>query len=393
MIKREIENVCLKLFSQYPILTITGPRQSGKTTLARNLFPKKPYVNLEMPDERRFALEDPRSFLSKFPGGAILDEIQRVPDLPSYLQGIVDDKKQNGLFVLTGSQQFEISRSISQSLAGRTAMVKLLPLSAGELAGYSPLGDLDALLIAGFYPGLHIQKIRPYHFYSSYFETYVERDLRQLSQIDDLRIFDTFVRLLAGRAGSLLNYSGLANDCGISQPTAKKWLSLLEASYIAFLLPPFFRNIGKRLIKMPKLYFFDTGLLCFLLGIENTKHLASHPLRGNIFENFVVVELLKFRFNQARHSNLFYYRDRAGNEVDVIIDQGTRLVPIEIKSARTETPEYLKSLRTFSALFPKETGEGFVVYDGAGEHAIDGFSFLNWKNLSVTMDEKTGGEH
>jgi predicted AAA+ superfamily ATPase len=380
MIKREIESSCRALSAQYPVITITGPRQSGKTTLARNLFPQKPYVNLEMPDERRFAIEDPRSFLARFPDGAILDEIQRTPDIPSYLQGIVDDKKQNGLFVLTGSQQFEVSQTISQSLAGRTAMIKLLPLSVGECVGTVPVDDLDTLLQAGFYPGLHMQHIQPEIFYSNYFETYVERDLRQLSQIDDLMVFEKFVRLLAGRAGSLLNYSSIANDCGVSPPTIKKWVSLLEAGYIAFLMPPFFRNIGKRLIKLPKIYFFDVGLLCFLVGIKTKEHLAAHPLRGNIFENFVVMELLKSRYNLAQRSDLYFYRDQAGNEVDVIIDLGNQLIPVEVKSSRTATPDFLKIMHRFQELFPQEVRRGLVIYDGTEEPAVDTFAFVNWAN-------------
>jgi predicted AAA+ superfamily ATPase len=283
LIKRTIGPVCRDAFKKYPIITITGPRQSGKTTLAKSLFPKMPYVNMEFPDDRRLAIEDPRGFLNNYPEGAILDEIQRTPELPSYLQGIVDEKKKNGMFVLTGSQQFEISQSITQSLAGRTAMIKLLPFTIEELYGPAFAGEVDTVMLNGFYPGLHINKINSSRYYSNYLETYIERDLRQLSQIENLTTFEKFVRLLASRAGSLLNASSIANDCGVSMPTIGKWLSLLEASYIVFLLPPFFRNIGKRLIKSPKIYFHDTGLLCFLLGIENESHLKSHPLRGNIF--------------------------------------------------------------------------------------------------------------
>lgn len=381
MIKREIETVCYKLFSQYPIITITGPRQSGKTTLAQKLFPEKPYINLEFPDQRQFAIDDPRGFLNRYPDGAILDEIQRTPELPSYLQGIVDEKKRNGMFVLTGSRQFEVVRNISQSLAGRTAMVQLLPLTAGELASYAPLPDLTTLLVNGFFPGLHVNKVSPSHFYAAYFETYIERDLRQLSQIENLRTFEKFVRLLAARTGGLLNHHGIANDCGVSQPTVRKWVTLLEAGYIVFELHPFYRNIGKRLIKTPKIYFFDTGLLCFLLGVETAAHLTAHPLRGAIFENFIVAELLKKRLNSARLSNMTFYRDRAGNEVDVVVEDGGELLPVEIKSSQTASPDFAKSLRYFGALFPDQVKKGLVVYDGNEEAVLGSCRFVNWKNL------------
>jgi predicted AAA+ superfamily ATPase len=382
MIKREIETICLELFRQYPVITITGPRQSGKTTLAKKLFPDKPYVNLEFPDQRLLAAQDPRAFLHAFPNGVILDEIQRVPELPSYIQGIVDEKQQNGMFVLTGSQQFEISQNISQSLAGRTAMIKLAPLSIGELHDWAELPDINTLMFNGFYPGLHTRKIAPYHFYSNYFETYIVRDLRQLSLIDNLMLFEKFVHILATRAASLLNYQSLANDCGVSQPTIKKWISLLEASYIIFVLPPFFSNIGKRLIKSPKIYFLDTGLLCFLLGIESVQHVASHPLRGAIFENCMVVELLKHRWNAAKRSNLFFFRDSAGNEVDVLAKDGGKLLPIEIKSAQTPSQEFIKSLRYIRKLYPDQINRGMVVYDGTIEQQLDGFEYVNWKNMT-----------
>ncbi len=387
MIKRTITNTCIELFNQYPIITITGPRQSGKTTLARNIFPDKPYVNLEFPNLRSFAINDPRGFLNNYPDGAILDEVQRVPELPSYLQGIVDEKKRNGLFVLTGSQQLEISQSITQSLAGRTAMIKLLPLSIEELLTFSPAETCTAMMFKGFYPGLHAHSIQPHHFYANYFETYLERDLRQLTLIENLTLFEKFVRLLAARAGNLLNNQGIANDCGVTQPTVRKWVTLLEASYIVFELPPFFRTIGKRLIKTPKIYFYDTGLLCFLLGIETEAHLASHPLRGAIFENCMVMELLKRRLNRAMRSNLFFYRDRAGNEIDVIAENGSTLLPIEIKASQTSTIDFFKGLRLFKALYPQEVHNGLVVYDGEAEPEIDICRFINWKNLDRAMNK------
>lgn len=381
MIKREIEQVCKQLFAQYPILSITGPRQSGKTTLARALFPEKPYINFEYPDQRRLAIEDPRSFLKKFPEGAILDEIQRAPEIPSYLQGIVDEKKANGMYVLTGSQQFEVSQTISQSLAGRTAMIKLLPFTLGELASCATLQSLDEIMLNGFYPGRHVNAIDPKHYYSNYLETYIERDLRRISQIENLSLFEKFVRLLASRASSLLNANSLANDCGVSVPTIGRWISILEASYIVFMMPPFFRNIGKRLIKSPKIYFFDTGLLCFLLGIENRRHLESHPQRGAVFENMVVIELLKKRYNQGLHSNLNFFRDKTGNEVDVVLDQGISIIPIEIKSAQTPHQDFCRGLKVIRTLLPAEVNSGYVVYDGEIEQAVDSFEYINWRRM------------
>jgi predicted AAA+ superfamily ATPase len=384
MINRQISSYCLDISAKYPVISITGPRQSGKTTLAKSLFQEKPYVNLESPDVRCLALEDPRGFLGKYPDGVILDEIQRAPELPSYIQGIVDEKQKNGMYVLTGSQQFEISQHINQSLAGRVGLVRLLPLTIGENASFSAQPDLDTLMLNGFYPRQLIQSIPPNQFFADYFETYIERDIRQLSQIDNLQLFDKCVKLLASRTGNLLNYSSLANDCGVSQPTITRWISILESCYVAFLLPPFFRNIGKRLIKTPKVYFYDTGLLCFLLGIETTAHLSSHPLRGAIFENLVVIELLKQRFNQGKRSNLSFYRDRTGNEVDIIMEEGSTLKPIEIKTSQTPATDFLRSLRTFTAMFPTEVHSGSIIYAGQEKYSTDIYEYHPWQELSKT---------
>lgn len=382
MIHREIAHQCIKFTKQYPVLTITGPRQAGKTTLAKHLFPKKKYVNLEAPDIRRLAIEDPRSFLQQFPDGAILDEIQRVPELCSYIQTIVDDKNKKGMFILTGSQQFEISQNISQSLAGRTAIIKLLPLSMKELFLYKKKKNIDFVLLHGFYPRLHNEKLNPYHFYSNYFETYIERDLQQLSQIDNLIIFEKFVHLLAGHIGGLLNYNTLANDLGVSQPTIKKWISILQASYIVFLLPPYYKNIGKRLIKTPKLYFYDTGLVCYLLGIENIKELKTHPLRGLCFENLVIIEFLKNRFNQGKTSNLYFYRDRTGNEVDLILEHSATLLPVEIKSSQTIRSDFKHGINHFKALFKKEAEEGAIIYAGEQKQKNLNINYIPWDQIN-----------
>lgn len=381
MIQRELQEKCIAFSRQYPVVTITGPRQSGKTTLAKACFPEKPYVNLEEPDQRRLAIEDPRGFLSQFPDGAVLDEIQRAPELPSYIQSIVDSQSRNNLFILTGSQQFEVSHSISQSLAGRTALMKLLPFSLKELGGWEKEYSPDELLLNGFYPRLYKEKLAPHPFFMNYFETYVQRDLRQLSQIDNLHLFEKFVRLSAARTGQLLNYESLANDVGVSSPTIRKWISLLEASYIAFLLPPFFRNIGKRLIKTPKIYFYDVGLATYLLGIENIQQLKAHPLRGSLFENFVVAEFLKKRYNAVKPSNLFFYRDRTGNEVDLVLEEALSLIPIEIKASMTLNPDFARTLLQFTQLFKDEVKKSLIIYAGQNRQTYQQIQFLPWQEL------------
>jgi len=340
-----------------------------------------PYVNLEEPDKRALAIDDPRGFLNDYPDGAILDEIQRTPELPSYIQSIVDSSEKKGLFILTGSQQFEISHSISQSLAGRTALIKLLPFNLAEITSSGQIPLLDQLLLQGFYPRIYKERLAGSTFYMNYFETYVQRDLRQLSQIDNLHLFEKFVRILATRIGQLLNYNSIANDIGVSQPTIRKWLSLLEASYIVFLLPPFFRNIGKRLIKTPKVYFYDVGLATYLLGIENTKQIKSHPLRGNLFENLVIMEFLKTRFNQAKGSNLFFYRDRTGNEVDLVLQEALSLTPVEIKSSTTPNLDFCRGIDLLKKLFGKEIKKSFVIYTGEKKLTHKKITFLPWQAL------------
>ena len=386
MITRELQKKCIEFSRRYPIITITGPRQSGKTTLAKMCFPKMDYANLEEPDQRLLAIEDPRGFLSKFPDGAILDEIQRTPELPSYIQSIVDAQSRNGVIILTGSLKFEISQSIRQSLAGRTALVKLLPFSLSELEKWKKLTSLDELLMSGFYPRLHKERLDPHFFFMNYFETYVQRDLRQLSQIENLHRFEKFVRLTAARVGQLLNYESLGNDVGISGPTVRKWISLLEASYIVFLLPPFFRNIGKRLIKTPKIYFYDVGLAAYLLGIENGKQMQAHPLRGNLFENFVVLELLKGRFNDAKSSNLYFYRDRTGNEIDLVAENALSLMPIEIKSSQTPNTDFAHAIFHFKKLFGDEVEKSFVIYAGESEQNYREVKFVPWRDLALNFD-------
>ena len=363
MIKRTLSDYAQFIFTKYPVITITGPRQSGKTTLARHTFSDKPYANLENPMVRQFAIEDPVGFLNQYPQGAVLDEIQRAPELVSYLQVIVDEKRTNSLFVLTGSSQFKLMEKISQSLAGRTAILKLLPLTIKEL-GTDAAESPDEIIFKGFYPRIYDQDIPPGRAYGDYFETYIERDLRQLVNIKNLSLFQRFVALCAGRTGQLLNLSNLANDAGISHSTAREWMAVLQASYIVYLLPPLYRNIKKRLVKSPKLYFYDVGLASWLCGIENTGHVMNHPLRGHLFENTVVIEALKYRFNQGKRDNLNFFRDSSGNEIDLVYNIAHTLLPIEIKSGQTISSDYFKGFKKFQKIFPDLPYGQVIVYGG-----------------------------
>lgn len=387
LIDRTIEAVLATLARKYPVITITGPRQSGKTTLCKKVFGHKPYTNLESPDIRQFAVDDPRGFLAQYPDGAIFDEIQRTPALVSYLQQIVDEDQREGLFILTGSQQFEVSNTINQSLAGRTALVRLLPFSFEEIhAGFSQ-PDLDSLLYQGFYPRIWDKRLDPTQALGDYFETYIERDLRQLITIKDLNLFQRFIKLCAGRIGQLLNVNSLANDTGISHTTASNWLSVLEASYVIFRLQPYFKNISKRLVKSPKLYFYDVGLAAFLLGIENKNQISRDPLRGNLFENMVIAEALKYRFNQGKRSNLYFYRDAKGNEVDLLMVNGSDIFPIEIKAGMTITRDYFKGLTHFAKAFPEYIPKGGgVVYGGNELQSRTDFTIVPFKHLNKLFD-------
>lgn len=363
IINRTIEKALIDVAQKYPVVTITGPRQSGKTTLCRKVFPEKKYVSLESMDTRNFAREDPRGFLAGLPDGAILDEIQQVPELPSYIQTLVDERQQNGLFILTGSQQFEVATVINQSLAGRTALLKLLPFSLQELGAHADQRSIDNLLLNGFYPRIWREELEPSQALGNYIETYVERDIRQLVAIKDLSLFQRFVTLCAGRVGQLLNFNNLAADTGVSHQTARNWLTLLEASYIVFRLPPYHANIKKRLVKSPKLYFYDVGLAAYLLGIENELHVSRDPLRGNLFENMVVMEALKYRLHRGQRSNLHFYRDSNGKEVDLFLSYGPDIFPIEVKSGMTINKDYFKSLRSLATEFEFPLGAG-VIYGG-----------------------------
>ena len=364
MITREITPCLVALFEKYPFVTVTGPRQSGKTTLCRSAFPHLKYVNLEAPDQREFAESDPRGFLSQLGEGAILDEIQRVPELLSYLQVLADEQRRNSLFVLTGSEQFRLSYAISQSLAGRTALLRLLPFSLAEGRQTGASERVDDILYSGFYPRIHDQKLEPRQALGDYFETYVERDVRQIGEIRNLSSFRRFVRLCAGRVGQLANLSALGADAGVSHTTARHWLTVLEASYVVFQLPPFFANIRKRLVKSPKLYFYDVGLASYLIGIEHAGQIATHPLRGALFENAVVVEALKHRFNRGYRSNLSFFRDARGLECDLLYENGDGICAIEVKSGATIASDYFNALNRVAKVLPQISGK-VVVYGGA----------------------------
>lgn len=380
MIARDAEKTIRDLLRGFPIVTLTGPRQSGKTTLAKMIFSDRPYVSLEDPDQRQAAQDDPRSFLGRFPDGAVLDEVQRCPDLLSYLQTIVDADGRMGLYILTGSQQFGLMSGITQSLAGRTAFVELLPFSLPELAqaGKLPV-TADTLLLTGSYPPLYDRELNPAAWFAAYVTAYVERDVRQLLKIQELETFQRFVRLCAGRTGQLLNLSSLATECGITHNTAKSWISVLEASYLVFLLRPHHANFNKRLVKMPKLYFYDAGLVSWLLGIRAPEQIETHPLRGNIFETFIIAELIKSQFNRGQRPAFSFWRDSNGNEIDLLVEQGIRLMPIEVKSGQTLTRDSFVGLEKWCALAGEKAVRPALVYGGSEAYERQGVRVLGWR--------------
>ncbi len=379
-IRRNIEPEILDRAKFYPVITITGPRQSGKTTLAKHLFNKLPYYSLEDPDIRFFAENDPRAFLKQFKKGAILDEVQNVPQLLSYLQQIVDENRDEILFVLTGSNQFSMMNKITQSLAGRTALLKLLPFSFNESPGIKDIST-NEILLEGFYPLVQTTEIKPYLFYQNYYETYLERDVRQLIQVKDLSLFQKFIKLCAGRVGNLYNASSLASDAGVAVNTVRSWISILEASYILYRLVPYYENINKRLIKSPKLYFYDTGLAAYLLGIENTTQMSRDPLRGALFENMIINEFLKNSFNSGLSPDLYFYRDSNHFEIDLIRKSGHELTLYEIKSAQTFHPDFLKGLKRIKKTFGERIKDMYLIYDGDIETKIDDIRLLNFRSL------------
>ncbi len=367
MISRQLTPRLLQLAQAFPIITLTGPRQSGKSTLVRAVFPELPYLSLEDPDVRELARQDPRRFLAAYPQGAVFDEVQRMPDLFSYLQGIVDRQPPPAApYVLTGSQNFLLLDAISQSLAGRTAVLRLLPLSCAELraAGQLPANP-DEIIWRGGYPRLLKPQLSPADFYPSYIQTYLERDVRSILNISDLSAFTRFLRLCAGRIGSPLNLSSLASDCGVAVNTAKAWVSVLEASYVLYLLPPHHANFSKRLIKSPKLYFYDTGLACSLLGIRESAQVASHYLRGGLFENLVLTEILKHYDALGQVAPVYFWQDKTGREVDFLLDQPAGLLALEVKAGLTMSTDYFRQLDYWRGLSGVSAERAYVLYAGA----------------------------
>lgn len=398
MLKRTITGKLLSLARFFPVVSILGPRQSGKTTLAKSVFPKYAYVTLEDPDEKDFAVYDPKGFLRRFSNGVILDEIQRAPHVLSSIQSIVDAGASNGSFILTGSQQFHLMQKVSQTLSGRTAILNLLPFSLSELTQQTaidpfrfdsapiplkrPKFDLYTILYQGLYPRIHDKKLDARDWLAFYYQTYVERDVRDIIHIGNLEAFQRFVRLCAGRAGQLLNLSSLAVDCGISQPTARQWLSVLQAGFIVHLLPPHYENFSKRLVKSPKLYFIDSGLLCYLLRIRRPEDIIEHPMRGAIFENFVISECYKAFSHRGEIPPLYFWRDRTGHEVDMIIDMGKKLVPVEIKAGETVTESFFDGLKYYLSLAKHGANTGVLVYGGDKHYQRNGFVVKTWFQCS-----------
>ncbi|HVN67167.1 MAG TPA: ATP-binding protein [Candidatus Sulfotelmatobacter sp.] len=383
MIKRELEAKLKKAARQYPVVGIIGPRQSGKTTLSKAVFGSYPYVSLEKPSELEFAIGDPEGFLAQFPKNVIIDEVQRAPKLFSYIQIIVDQAQKPGMFVLTGSQNFELLAKISQSLAGRAALQTLLPFSFGELerGGLLP-ARLPDLLFRGGYPRIYDKKLNATDWLSNYVTAYLERDVRSIKNVGDLSTFQRFLKMCAFRSGKILNLSSLANDCGITHNTAKAWLSILEASYIIFLLSPYYNNFNKRLIKAPKLYFCDTGLLCYLLGLRRAEDVKHHPEIGSIFETFVVGEIAKMFAGQGRAPALYFWRDKMGREIDCLIETGRKAIPLEIKAGQTISNDFFTNLNYWNSLSKSKPAEALVVYGGDASQKRSNGRVLSWRDLS-----------
>jgi len=379
LITRTIQKELVDLMLHYPVVTITGPRQSGKTTLARMTYPDYHYCNLENPEIRNLAMEDPNAFFRQFRTPLIIDEIQRVPALLSFIQGLVDERHDHGLYLLTGSQQFSMNEAITQSLAGRTALLTLLPLSMVELSDAGFVIDRDQIIHTGFLPGIYDKGLDPFKANRNYFQTYVERDLKQLSHIRNLTNFERFMRVLAGRIGQILNLSSISNDLGVSSTTLSEWVSLLEASFIVFRIYPYYENFGKRQIKSPKLYFSDTGLVSYLLGIETPEQVSRDPLIGNLFENLVVVEALKTRLNRGMDPAIYFFRDNNGNEVDIIYKKHQDLIPIEIKSAMTYQRKLAKGIEFFQRI-TKKASNGYLIYAGEMDVSNSTVEFINFKD-------------
>ena len=386
MIERQLTFKLEQLSRQYPIITLTGPRQSGKSTLVQAVFPNLPYVLLEDPDVRTLAQTDPRGFLANYADGAIFDEVQRVPDLFAYLQGIVDGRKASRPFILTGSQNFLLLEKINQSLAGRTAVLRLLPLSYSERKASGLLPEtLNNLLLQGGYPRLVTNQLEPGDFFPSYIQTYLERDVRSLLNVSDLSAFTRFLRLCAGRIGAPLNMSSLSSDCGIAVNTAKAWLSVLEASYVIYLLPPYHENFAKRLVKSPKLFFYDTGLVCSLLGLRRADLVESFYMRGSLFENLVVSEVLKHYYNRGQMAPCYYWQDKTGREIDLLIETDKGLLPLEVKAGMTLNTGYFDQLTYWNKLSGNRPDNSYVLYGGSLKQSTSFGTFIPLSELDELL--------
>jgi len=382
MIPRVADDTLRRLAKGFPIVALTGPRQSGKTTLARAVFSDKVYVSLENPEEREFAERDPRQFLQRFNDGAILDEVQRCPALLSWLQGLVDERGRMGEFVLTGSAQFDLISGMTQSLAGRVGRMELLPLSASELASAGKLPhSLDELMLSGGYPALFDRALATEDWFPNYVATYLERDVRQLIAVRDLTQFQRFVKMCAARSGQMLNLAALGTDCGISAVTAREWISVLEASYLVMRLPPYHRNFGKRLVKTPKLYFLDVGLMAWLLGIRNASTIETHASRGALFETFVISEMVKKRYNAGRPADLYFWRDNVGHEIDVLYETPSGLQAVEIKSGTTFAFDWPAAVRKWQGFTKDEALRPIIVYGGEGDYERETCRVLGWREM------------
>lgn len=395
MISRKITPHLLGAAQSMPVVGLLGPRQSGKTTLARALFPHHVYISLEELDARKFAEADPRAFLESIYNavGVIIDEFQYVPGLLSYIQATVDREKRNGYFILTGSQNFLAHQAISQSLAGRIAILTLMPLSIDELKEANLLVDkIEDAMFMGCYPRIFDQNLRPTFWYKNYIKTYVERDVRALISIPDLTLFQTFIQLIAGRLGQIMNIESLANDCGITVKMVHSWLSILEASYIIFRVQPYFRNMGKRLVKNPKIYFYDTGLACTLLGIDSAPQLYMHYLRGGLVESYMLAEIFKYYHNNDRTAHVYFWRDEEGHEIDCLLEERLMQIPIEIKAGKTIATDYFKELSYWNELTNGDPKKSFLIYAGTERQIRSQAQVLGWQSVTDLFSLLEKGE-
>lgn len=380
MIKRTAEDKLIRLHNSFKIVAVTGPRQAGKTTLVKKAFPEMAYVNLENPDIRYFSMDDPRGFLSQYPDGAILDEVQHNPGLFSYLQEIVDNSTEKGQFILTGSNNFLLNEKISQTLAGRVAYLNLLPFSLKEVQVKFAAKNENEYLLQGFYPPIYDQEIPYSEWIQNYIRTYIERDVRQIKNITDLFVFERFMRLLAGRIGQELNYSSLSVEVGVDVKTIQSWIGILESSFIIFLLKPYYKNFNKTIVKRPKLYFYDSAIACSLLQLKRYNHIISHPLRGALFESFVMSEVIKKQVNEDNDFRLYYWRDKTGREVDIILDTPLETIPVEIKSGKTIQQEFFKNVRYWMKLSGVKNGK--VIYAGdTTQNRSEGIEIFGWREI------------